>query len=131
MSLQRQTAIGFTGAALLMLALSIFIYRSSADAAAASAKVDHTHQVIEKTDLVLSLLRDAESWGRGYMMTGNDSYLNSTAKARELVDEAMKALKASTSNPNQQRRISLNSRAPSRRRTSCRTNSLSCTGNRA
>ena len=105
MSLQRQTAIGFSGAAVLMLVLSIFIYRSSADAAAASAKVDHTHQVIEKTDLVLSLLRDAESWGRGYMMTGNDSFLNSTAKARELVDEAMKALKASTSNPNQQRRI--------------------------
>ena len=105
MSLQRQTAIGFTAAALLMLVLSIFIYRSSADAAAASAKVDHTHQVIEKTDLVLSLLRDSESWGRGYMMTGNDSFLDSTAKARDLVEEAMQALKTATRNPNQQKRI--------------------------
>jgi len=105
MSLQRQTAIGFAGAALLMLVLSILIYRSSADAAEASAKVDHTYQVIEKTDLVLSLLRDAESWGRGYMMTGNDSFLDSTAKARDLVEEALKALQSSTSNPNQQKRI--------------------------
>ena len=104
-STEAKTTAGFLLAGALMLLTSAISYRNTIQLADASALVDRTHGVIEKTDLVLSLLRDAESQGRGYMMTGGDAFLNSTMSTLEALDRSLNDLKAITTDPSQQQRV--------------------------
>ena len=62
--------------ALLALLLAIAIFRSDqATYAAMTARSDHFKAITDQTATSLSNLKDAESGQRGYLLTGNASYL--------------------------------------------------------
>jgi len=87
----RKIAAGFTLAFLLLLGIGGVSYRSISALTSTSQLVTHTHQVLEHIAEVLSLLKDAETGQRGYVITG---------------DEVGKELRQLTAdNPNQQKRM--------------------------
>jgi signal transduction histidine kinase len=68
--------------------------------------VAHTHQVIAKSEGLLSTTIDAETGQRGYLLTGLERYLEPFNKAMKLLPERLNEIKSLTSdNSNQQKRL--------------------------
>jgi signal transduction histidine kinase/DNA-binding response OmpR family regulator/CHASE3 domain sensor protein len=73
--LLRNLQIGFGLSLLLLIITSVASYSSISNLLEASQWVDHTDSVIIKTDRALFTLRDAESGQRGYLLTGDSTFL--------------------------------------------------------
>jgi methyl-accepting chemotaxis protein len=68
--------------------------------------VAHTHQVLNGLDEVLSTLKDAETGQRGYVITGEERYLEPYQGARDAIDQRLKNVRTLIAdNPAQQRRL--------------------------
>jgi methyl-accepting chemotaxis protein len=81
-------------------------YRSSETLVDNDHRVTHSHLVLEGLDHVLSLLKDTETGQRGYVMTGEDAYLEPYLAARPAIARAMEDLRHLTADaPQQQRRL--------------------------
>lgn len=95
------------GLALAILAVIGFVaYQSIAKLTETADWVDHTHQVLETLEGVLSTMKDAETGQRGFLLTGEDNYLAPFLAAQVAIDGEIKTLRELTKdNPNQQRRI--------------------------
>ncbi|MGA2402477.1 MAG: CHASE3 domain-containing protein [Syntrophobacteraceae bacterium] len=66
----------------------------------------HTHEVIQGLQLTLSILQDGETGQRGYIITGQDSYLQPFYEAVDESGEQIESLSELTAdNPKQQLRI--------------------------
>ena len=71
-----------------------------------SALVSHTHEVIANIDDLLSLTKDAETGQRGFIITGDEHYLEPYNAALDHIDARLASLQDLTAdNPNQQERI--------------------------
>ena len=57
-----------------------------------SAKIAHTHDVIVALDRLLSTMLDAETGQRGFLLTGNEKYLQPYNDAVSKVDSALSAI---------------------------------------
>jgi methyl-accepting chemotaxis protein len=97
------------GFALALTALAVIgwvSYRSTTGLIETAAKVDHTHQIVENLDQLLSTMKDAETGQRGFLLTGEDRYLEPYNTAVAQSDQLLKKLRELTQdNPNQQRRL--------------------------
>ena len=60
--------------------------------------VDHSRQVINQLERALSILKDAETGQRGYLLTGRDEYLEPFRKAESELEPTLARLRALTSN---------------------------------
>jgi methyl-accepting chemotaxis protein len=68
--------------------------------------VDHTHQVLIRLTELMSTLQDAETGQRGYLIAGEDRYLEPYRQALARIDSKFKEIKDLTvDNPAQQRRL--------------------------
>src|ERR1035438_1526996 len=68
--------------------------------------VNHTWQVISTLDTVVGLMKDAESGNRGYLLTGDESYLEPYQRAVRDLPSQLDSLQHLTSdNSAQQQRI--------------------------
>jgi CHASE3 domain sensor protein len=68
--------------------------------------VDHTREVISTNQRLLSDVKDAESAERGYIITGDQGYLDPYRSASEDIPPSVeKLLQLTADNPTQQRRI--------------------------
>jgi len=74
-SLPAKTFAGFVGAILAVVAICLFSYRSLEDRGAAARRVTQTIEALAHLDGLLSILKDAETGQRGYLLTSNESYL--------------------------------------------------------
>jgi methyl-accepting chemotaxis protein len=92
----RKIATGFALAFLLLLAIGAVAYRSISLLASTSHSVTHSHQVLEHIAEVLSLLKDAETGQRGYVITGDDSYLEPYNSGVEDLPRVVKELRELT-----------------------------------
>src|SRR6202790_368078 len=102
----RKIAAGFALAFLLLSGIGIVAYRSISLLANSSHTIAHAHEVLERIASVLSLLKDAETGQRGYVITGEDSYLvpyNSGVDGLARVTKELRELTAD--NADQQSRI--------------------------
>src|SRR5579859_735894 len=64
------------GAAFVILIVGAAAFIADTRDAAAIGLVSHTHEVIETTDAVLQRLIDAETAERGFLLTGDTTYLS-------------------------------------------------------
>jgi methyl-accepting chemotaxis protein len=102
----RKIAAGFTVAFLLLLGIGTIAYRNISVLVNTSHTVTKSHEVLEHTANVLSLLKDAETGQRGYIITGDDSYLEPYNSALVDLPEVVKELRDLTADsPNQQKRL--------------------------
>jgi CHASE3 domain sensor protein len=102
----RRIVVGFMLPVLLLLGVGVVAYRSISSLTSTNQMVTHTHQVLEHIAEVLSLLRDAETIGRGYVITGDEAYLETYQAGIAGVPTVVKELRRLTAdNKNQQTRL--------------------------
>src|SRR5882757_4634671 len=99
----RRIVVGFMIPCLLLLGIGVVAYRSISSLTSTSYLVAHTHEVLEHIADVLSLLKDAETGQRGYVITGDEAFLEPYQTAISTVHNVVKDLRQLTAdNPNQQ-----------------------------
>jgi methyl-accepting chemotaxis protein len=105
-TVQTRLIIGFTLAAILIVVLGTVSYQTTRTLVRNAESVDHTHQVIEALDTIRSLLKDAETGQRGFVLTGAEDFLEPYNAATVAVFESVQHVTDLTSdNASQQRRI--------------------------
>src|ERR1700722_16705372 len=102
----RKIAAGFTLAFLLLLGIGMVAYRSISSLANTSQSITHTYKVLENVAEVFSLMKDAETGQRGYIITADDAFLEPYQTGAAGVPAVIKDLRQLTSdNASQQKRI--------------------------
>jgi PAS domain S-box-containing protein len=97
---------GFAMATAILVFVGWQSYRNTARFAEASELQKHTYEVLRNLDETVAWLVDAETGQRGYILTGDEAYLEPYRAAIKNIDQTIRNLKNLTSdNPNQQKRI--------------------------
>jgi CHASE3 domain sensor protein len=106
MTFGKKIAAGFAVAFALLAIIGFVSYRGINVLTRNSYLVTHTHQVIEKIAALFTELQDAETGQRGYVITGDDAFLEPYQSATTAIPPLLKELRTLTAdNPNQQRRL--------------------------
>jgi PAS domain S-box-containing protein len=99
---------GFATATAILVFVGWQSYQSTARFAEASEWRKHTYEVLRNLDETVARLVDAETGQRGYLLTGDESYLEPYRAATKNIDRTIRDLKSLTSdNSNQQKRIQI------------------------
>ncbi len=86
--------------------VGVLAYRNTGTLEHNSNMVNHTYQVVGAVEEVTGTLKDAETGQRGYLITGEDRYLEPYQNAKAAIDAKIQAVATLTSdNPAQQQRI--------------------------
>src|SRR5712671_5020869 len=102
----QKVALGFGVSIAMLVVIGIVAYRTTDVLVENNGMVTHTHAVLETLSNLLSSMKDAETGQRGFVLTGNESYLEPYTAALETVSRDLVDLRTLTSdNPNQQRRL--------------------------
>jgi PAS domain S-box-containing protein len=99
------TKIGasFGFALVVIIALGVSSYVSTQRLLEANRWVDHTYQILDQLEHVISVLKDAETGQRGYLLTGQERYLEPYNAATVQIRGDLDSLKTLTAdNPAQQ-----------------------------
>jgi methyl-accepting chemotaxis protein len=105
-SVGTKIAAGYALALIILAVLGVVSYRNTTGLIEAMQMSTHTHQVLENLERALSTLKDAETGQRGYIITGEDRYLEPYQSGTSAVNQTIQNLRGLTAdNPNQQRRI--------------------------
>jgi methyl-accepting chemotaxis protein len=99
-------ACGYLAAGIFLLVIGVFSYVSVNSIDNTTHWVDHTYQVITTVNQVTTTLLNAETGQRGYIITGDASYLEPYNGAQASLDSEIKTLRDLTSdNPTEQQNI--------------------------
>jgi len=102
----RLVLAGFVMATAILVFVGWLSYRNTARFAEAAQWREHTYEVLNSLDNAVGRLSDAETGQRGYLLTGEEGYLDPYRAAITNADQTIGSLKSLTSdNPNQQKRI--------------------------
>jgi methyl-accepting chemotaxis protein len=102
----RRLAAGFGFAIAVLIAIATVSYRTTNDLIENERLVNHTHQVRTTLANLLSLLTDAETGQRGFIITGEATYLAPYEQALQDIRQTFQtAQKLTSDNPDQQRRL--------------------------
>jgi methyl-accepting chemotaxis protein len=102
----KKIAVGFALSFVLMAMIGILAFRSINTLSNTSQVVAHTHLVLDRLADVLNVLQDAEIGGRGYIITGDDSFLQPYQNAETKILTVVKDLRVLIAdNPAQQKRL--------------------------
>jgi CHASE3 domain sensor protein len=105
-TLGRRIFVGFAIPVLLLGVIGFAAYRAIGLLVRTSYAVTHTHQVLEGLEKALSLLKDAETGQRGFVITGDDNFLEPYLAAVPALPGVFRDLRQLTSdNPRQQARL--------------------------
>jgi PAS domain S-box-containing protein len=98
--------LGFGLALTLLGVISVFTYRESLRSMQAARWVNHTHETLEQLATTLSLVVEAEAARRGYVLTGDTSFLDRYDTIPARLDTSLRRLHELTSDePNGQERL--------------------------
>jgi methyl-accepting chemotaxis protein len=102
----RKIVAGFAISIVLLAAIGAIAYRAINALTSTSYTVTHTHQVLERIARLLIEMENAETGQRGYVITGDESYLAPYQSGIAAVDAIVKELRELTiDNPHEQRRL--------------------------
>ncbi|HEY2746986.1 MAG TPA: CHASE3 domain-containing protein [Polyangia bacterium] len=102
----RKIAAGFALSFVVLAIIGVVAYRSIATLTATSYQVAHTHIIIEHISAVVDHLRDAETGQRGFVITGDEAFLEPYNAAAATLEQAVRELRELTANdPSQQARL--------------------------
>ncbi len=105
-SIGKKIGSGFGLALAVLMIVGVVSYNSTTKLIDSADWVRHTHEVLNGLDTMLSEMKDAETGQRGYVITGEERYLEPYRNAHELVDQKLKHLRQLTvDNPIQQQRL--------------------------
>lgn len=102
----RKLAFGFIISSIFLILVGVVGYWSNYALIDTSYSVAHTNKVIEQITTYMSNLKDAETGQRGYLLTGDPTYLEPHNIAVDAAPKLLADLRnLTTDSPNQQRRI--------------------------
>jgi len=102
----KRIATGFALALALLLVIGGVAYRSITSLTETSYWVAHTHEVIERTSAIMTAIKDIETGARGFVITGDDTFLAPFRAGTQALPEALRDLRKLTGdNPLQQQRL--------------------------
>ena len=107
LSLERQIPLAFIVALLLLATIGFFSYRQVTKLIEKINWEKHTQEVLLKLDEALSLVVDAEASGRGFIISGDENFLESFNHINQTIGGNLDQLRNLTAdNPAQTERIS-------------------------
>ncbi|WP_416761107.1 CHASE3 domain-containing protein [Roseateles sp. So40a] len=102
----RKLAVGFSLVFLLLVVVGLVAYRGVDVLTQTSYQVTRTHAAISHVEALLSFMKDAETSQRGYLLTGDDTYLEPLRSAGANVPRTLAELRQLIrDNPTQQARL--------------------------
>lgn len=105
-SLTRQITAGIGMAVALLILNAATSYRNTLKLVENKRWVSHTHEVLTELEATLSTLKDAETGQRGYLLTGEERYLEPYHSAIARINQQVAGLQQLTADNNrQQQRI--------------------------
>ncbi|MDP8963568.1 MAG: CHASE3 domain-containing protein, partial [Cyanobacteriota bacterium] len=97
---------GFGLASAILIIIGAVSYHSVTSLIQTNSRVEKTHDRLNKLEGLLSQIKDAETGQRGYILTGEERYLEPYKTATASVNQEIKYLRKLTANyPNQQRQL--------------------------
>src|SRR5689334_19557631 len=103
LSLKRNLLIGFGSSLLILILSSVASLISITNLLNSRELVDHTTRVVQRLEETISVMKDAETGQRGYLITGKEEFLEPYNGSAEKVRGLIKEVKALTvDNPVQQ-----------------------------
>jgi methyl-accepting chemotaxis protein len=106
MTIGKKIRVGFALTLAIFLVVGFLSFRSTLKLVDTVDWVAHTHQVLEKLQTLLSLMKDAETGQRGYVITGEKNYLEPYAASLKEIHSTFVTLKDLTrDNAQQQGRL--------------------------
>lgn len=107
-SIEKKTGAGLAVAGMILLLVVGLLYRNGRSFIEASQWVSHTHEVLAELEATLSAVAEAQTATRGYIITGQEVFLEPYQVAAPAVRAHLDRLKSLTSdNPHQQRRLAM------------------------
>jgi CheY-like chemotaxis protein/CHASE3 domain sensor protein len=98
--------ISFAAGVAIFAALGWLSYRGALQVRTASRMESHTYQVLNELEGLISTIKDAETGQRGYIITGQESYLEPYTAAISTLDERIEQIRDLTQdNPVQQQQL--------------------------
>ncbi len=105
-STERKVQVGFAFALACLAVVGVVSYLSVVRLNENAAQVGHTHQVLSSLESLLAAATDSETAERGYVITGDESYLEPYRQAAAIVDREARRLRELTAdNRAQQQRL--------------------------
>jgi methyl-accepting chemotaxis protein len=105
-SIGRKIGSAFGVAVVAGIIMGAVSYRTTASLVASLGWVIHTHRVLDQLESLLATISDAQTGQRGFIITGEASYLQPYEAARGAADQNLRELRDLTSgDPIQQQRI--------------------------
>ncbi|MBW4441014.1 MAG: PAS domain S-box protein [Plectolyngbya sp. WJT66-NPBG17] len=95
-SLSRQLNLGFGLTLLLLLLNAVISYRNILKLSANERSISQSHQVMAELEATLSTLKDAETGQRGYLLTGQEQYLEPYSRAIIEINQRIQRLQSFT-----------------------------------
>ncbi len=111
MNFKNKVIAGFGTALAILILVGVLSYRSMVQSDVDRQWVTHTHQVLENLDAVITDLLDIETGARGYVLTGEGSYLQPYNDALDRVRTNVKEVRQLTAD-NKVQQIALDSLEP-------------------
>ena len=90
----RKIGLGFGLSVFILLVVGSVAYRSTDVLIENNANVAHSHLVMEDIAQLLSLMKDTETGQRGYVITGDDAYLEPYLAALALLSKTTTSLRS-------------------------------------
>jgi methyl-accepting chemotaxis protein WspA len=91
--IRTQIAVGFALGLAVFTAIGLITYRGTQRLIAASQQEEHTYQVLNEAEEILSLVKSAETGQRGYLLTNENEYLEPYNRARSTIQPRIDALR--------------------------------------
>jgi CHASE3 domain sensor protein len=105
-AMRKWIPVGFAGVLLLLVGNAIVAYRNTRLLVQNQRRLAHTHEVQRQIDGLLSDLKDMETGQRGFLLTGDESYLSPYEAAQGRVPRSLEKLRELTrDNGDQQARL--------------------------
>ncbi len=92
MTRSAKTVAIFAGVLIVIGVLGVAAYINTQRLVESQKWVVHTHEVLENLGDILSVMKDAETGQRGYIITGQDNYLQPYNQAMGLIDSRLNRL---------------------------------------
>jgi methyl-accepting chemotaxis protein len=106
MTIGKKIAAGYGVALGVLLLIGALSYWTTSQLLHNNERVEHTYQVLNELEILLSLLKDAETGQRGFLLTGKDNYLQPYTNAIGRIDEQLTSVRNLTrTNEKQQRAL--------------------------
>src|SRR5918911_2891448 len=92
-SVERKIAVGFFLTLAILLVVGVVSYRNTRKLIRDSNAVAHSHDVQDALDRILSILVEAETGQRGYIITGDEQYLAPYTRATSSINQNIESLR--------------------------------------